>query len=102
MMPIGEGEQGDQVHNSEGEAQEELDADQAHDDGGEQEAQQQRLVRDPGQPSQAEVDEHNVTHIPYRPWCEWCVRGKAKRSPSRRVCGTYSQHAHAKVRVDYA
>ena len=47
VMPIGEDEQGDQVHDLEGEAQEEPDADQAHDDGGEQEAQRQRVVRDP-------------------------------------------------------
>ena len=30
------------------------------------------------QPSKREVEEHMLTHIPYRPWCPYCVRGKAR------------------------
>ena len=32
-------------------------------------------------PSQQEVDEHMLTHIPCRSWCEQCVAGKAKSNP---------------------
>ena len=32
-----------------------------------------RKLADPRRPSQAEVDEHELTHIPYRNWCAVCV-----------------------------
>ena len=34
-------------------------------------------------PSQEEIDEHMVTHLPYRSWCKFCVAGKAKSSGHR-------------------
>ena len=71
-------------------------------DDSQEEFQQQRGLRDPGQPTQAERDEHDLTHIPFRPWCEHCVRGKSKRNPNRRLCGEYSQHRCPKIRMDYA
>ena len=71
------------------------------DDGPEEEHQRQRILRDPGLPTQAERDEHDITHIPYRPWCDACNRGKAKRRPSRRICGAYSASTCPRVRMDY-
>ena len=56
----------------------------------EEEAQQPRGFRDPGMPTPAQVAEHNLTHIPTRPWCTHCVRGKGKDKHSRRLCGAYS------------
>ena len=29
-------------------------------------------------PKKEEYEQHMITHIPYRTWCEFCVRGKAK------------------------
>ena len=29
-------------------------------------------------PSRKEVEEHMMTHIPFRAWCPHCVRGKAR------------------------
>jgi hypothetical protein len=94
------------------ETQDEQDAhgargqDAARDTGGddedEEESQQPRAIRDPGQPAQAMIDEHDLTHIPYRPWCEACVRRRAKRKPSRTLCGSYAQNSCARVRMDYA
>ena len=85
-------------------AQSDSDAVQGPGDDGEdqEEAQQPRAVRDPGQPTQAMIDEHDLTHIPYRPWCDTCVRGKAKRKPSRTISGAYSESQCARVRIDYA
>ena len=85
-------------------AQGDSDAVQGPGDDGEdqEEAQQPRAVRDPGQPTQAMIDEHDLTHIPYRPWCDACVRGKAKRKPSRTISGAYSESQCARVRMDYA
>ena len=31
-----------------------------------------------------EREVHNRTHMPYRAWCEFCVRGKADSAPNRR------------------
>ena len=34
-------------------------------------------------PSEKEVARHNLTHVPFRPWCEVCVRGAANASPHK-------------------
>ena len=40
-----------------------------------------RRMLDPKLPSQREVDEHNLTHLPYRNWCKRCVFGKGRHAP---------------------
>ena len=47
------------------------------------EARRPRLPADPGRPTQREVDEHEVCHIPFRSWCPYCVKGKAVSSPHK-------------------
>ena len=32
-------------------------------------------------PSLAEYEAHMITHVPFRKWCPFCVRGKAKNQP---------------------
>ena len=39
---------------------------------------------DPKTPSRGEVDEHNMTHIPFRNWCRHCVRGRGKEEACKR------------------
>ena len=41
-----------------------------------------KIVSD--KPSQKEIDEHMITHIPFRDWCPHCVRGKSKSTPHRK------------------
>ncbi len=48
----------------------------AHEDGAEEEVQQHRRLGNPIRPSEAEVDEHCKTHLPYRSWCAHCVMGR--------------------------
>ena len=43
-----------------------------------------RNIGDPRLPTQREVDEHNVTHVPYRNWCPHCVRGRGRDLDHRR------------------
>ena len=43
-----------------------------------EEAREPVLLRDPGLPTPKEVEQHNVTHMPFRSWCPHCVNGKAK------------------------
>ena len=52
---------------------------------------QQPLVE---KPSDDEVREHQLTHIPYQPWCEACVQGKAR--PDSHV-GTPEQRAERSI-----
>ena len=48
--------------------------------GGESGVRSPKKVQDPGVPTQAEVDEHNMTHLPYRS-CTHCVRGRGEAHP---------------------
>ena len=36
------------------------------------------------EPTAEERGVHNRTHMPYRAWCEFCIRGKADSAPHRR------------------
>ena len=95
VMPISEDEQ----EGAEGpEDAPEDDAEAGHDGGevdpnGEDvEAEMQRPLTDPGMPSRAEVDEHNLTHIKFRPWCAACVKAQAKNQASITVNGDFAQN----------
>ena len=45
------------------------------------EAQPARPGIVPVLPSEAEVEQHDLTHLPFRSWCRHCVRAKGKESP---------------------
>ena len=32
-------------------------------------------------PSETEIKNHNLTHIPFRDWCPFCVQGRAVSHP---------------------
>ena len=40
-----------------------------------EEAKPPEVLRDPGAPTPREIEEHNVTHMPFRSWCPHCVAG---------------------------
>ena len=44
-----------------------------------QEARRARGRPQPTQPTKQEMDEHSLTHTPYRSWCPICVRAKGKQ-----------------------
>ena len=44
-----------------------------------------RKIGDPRKPSQQEVEEHELTHIPYRNWCPICVRCRGKDLDHRKA-----------------
>ena len=66
------------------------------------EAEEQQVATDPGQPTKAEKEAHEVTHFPFRPWCRACVLGRAKDAPSRKVKGLFAETVLPRVRMDYA
>ena len=49
-----------------------------------EDARRVKKVLDPKAPTDAEVEEHRLTHIPYRNWCEVCVKCKGKEFDHRR------------------
>ena len=38
-------------------------------------------IADVCKPSEAEINMHNLTHLPFRDWCPYCVQGKAVSYP---------------------
>ena len=49
-----------------------------------------RVVRVPRTPTQKEIDDHNVTHLPHEEWCEFCMSGRARNKPHRKKGHTRS------------
>ena len=50
-----------------------------------EEAGVRRLARilSPQLPSKEEVDEHNLTHLPFRNWCHHCIKGTGRSADHR-------------------
>ena len=55
---------------------EDIDAD------AEEESEVQRPLRDPGMPTRREVLEHDLTHMPPRPWCSHSLKRKGRIHPA--------------------
>ena len=45
---------------------------------------QVRYIRDPGQPTAKEHQEHMTTHRPCRSWCKFCLMARGVSAPHRR------------------
>ena len=60
------------------------DGDQ-HEEAEIEEAVRPIALRDPGQPTTSEREEHELTHLPPRPWCDCCMRGRAQHDQHRTV-----------------
>ena len=65
-----------------------------------EEGQTSRGLRAPNSPSDEEREAHNRSHIPYRSWCDACVRGRgrAHAHASAVAPGRYSE---AQICADY-
>ena len=58
------------------------------DDEAEAEMAPKRISPDPGQPTEQEVCEHLVDHMPYRSWCTHCVKGRGTGEQHREGAGS--------------
>jgi hypothetical protein len=67
------------------------------DDGGE--AMLAKRLTDPKKPSQQEIDDHYITHLPFRNWCPHCMRGKAKELDCKKSDGAKGDFPE--VHLDY-
>jgi len=77
-------------------------------EGGEQgcedEGRVPRGLNDPKGPTRKEREEHELTHIPYRSWCEFCVKGRGRRSPHKTKKAGEKEESNelvAKVHMDF-
>ena len=43
-----------------------------------------KTLRIPSKPSESEVKAHELTHMPARSWCKWCMLGKMREDQHRR------------------
>ena len=60
-----------------------------------------RVISDPGRPSRAEVEYHEVCgHVPFRSWCQHCVAGRAPDDPHCKR-GSSEETDIPKVSLDY-
>ena len=96
-----EGADGDEV--AEGDADEPR---RAQDDeelpDGEEEGDAPRGLPCPGAPSTAERIAHELTHYPYRKWCEHCVRGRAVGPNAKKVPAAGRETSVPRAHMDYA
>ena len=51
-------------------------------------------------PSEEEVREHELTHLPYISWCELCIRGKAQAGMHRSK-KTETENQIPTISIDY-
>ncbi len=63
-----------------------------------EESDDSRIAKDPGAPTVEEVEEHRITHYPYRCWCPHCVAGRAL-GPQHR--GEHEPSKIAVIAMDY-
>ena len=63
-----------------------------------EEAEEVKVARDPGSPTKEELEEHRITHYPFRSWCPHCVAGRAT-GPQHVASG--DSHAIPVVAMDY-
>ena len=48
-------------------------------------AEKRRVLKDPGEPTMQEYNDHRVDHLPFRSWCPHCVRGRASGTQHRKI-----------------
>ena len=65
----------------------------------EQEAADLKIAFAPTKPSAAEIEEHRVTHYPYRSWCDECREGRGLGEHRGRHAGR--SHDIPRVGIDY-
>ena len=85
---------------------EEMDADD--DDGGDVvcsetdggDMRRMRKMHNPRLPTKAEIEEHDLTHLPFRSWCRHCVRGRGQEEAHRK-CEARDGEGVPEVHLDF-
>ena len=91
QQPLGQGGVSENSDNSSSSSSEEEDNN---------EAIPVKAAPKPARPSKAEMDEHMLSHLPFRSWCAHCVKGKSK-SKRHPYTAQSSDHEMPMVTIDY-
>ena len=59
-------------------AEDDIEGAQESDELKAEDVQPRKTMQTPVLPSQSDIDEHNIDHIPYRAWCDSCVCGRGR------------------------
>jgi hypothetical protein len=59
-----------------------------------------KRMADPKMPTEAEMEERNLTHLPYRSWCVHCVRGRGEQAGHRKQAPR-PESAIPEIHMDY-
>ena len=65
------------------------------------EARAPKTLFNPLLPTAREVAEHNITHCPYRSWCDICVRTRGREDAHRRQEQSPEESGLPEVGMDY-
>ena len=60
-----------------------------------------KQLKETAEPTEKEVNEHNLTHLPFRTWCAHCIRGKAKNPPHKRQKENEREKRTPVISADY-
>ena len=93
-------DENDEELNGETDDEDMEDGETEFDDGSAQ-VRNNRDVRDPGQPTVKEHQEHMTTHRPYRSRCKFCVMGRGVNAPHRRSDAQDDLEGVPHVSMDY-
>ena len=59
-------------------------------------------VREPGDPTPEERAQHELTHLPFRSWCRYCVMGRGRQEGHFRQNAKESSDNLPEISLDYA
>ena len=62
-----------------------------------------KLLRNPVKPSAEDIEKHNVTHLPYRSWCEVCAKAVGREDPHYRKSASERERGGGlpRISLDY-
>ena len=91
VTPVAEGEGGDEEAGDDREviADEQFGKEDGVDEENFEEATKQIVMRDRGQPAQSEHEEREAAHLPHRPWCQHCCKGRMQHHQHRSLIRQY-------------
>ena len=108
IQPLNNGEDDDQITDDRTAEIEEADQEEQWvpppppPPGGADRVPRARALPRPHTPTKVEKELHDLTHLPFRDWCEHCVKARAKNLPHRKVRPHMSENTVPFISMDFA
>ena len=79
-----------------------IDGEEGEERTDEEEAQEPVTRRAPKGPTKEEREKHEATHLPFREWCQHCIRGRGRNKPHKKKTEEEKEgHRVSRVSMDY-